>query len=161
MRYLADMLNWRVTRAISTGIGSQASPEILADLAITDVTLLCDIDSVRASLTSRGSISQLSDIYSRHIAPISAGFSLGCSSDSVSPFSIKQGILDAMEQGTVRWYNDAKGFGYISRRNGEIVFVHSSAVRSLGFSSLRKGQAVRFSVVNGSKGLQAESVTLL
>jgi CspA family cold shock protein len=66
-----------------------------------------------------------------------------------------------MEQGTVKWFNDAKGFGFISRQNGEDVFVHFSAIQSSGFKSLPEGQAVQFSVVKGPKGLQAENVTII
>ena len=66
-----------------------------------------------------------------------------------------------MEQGTVKWFNDAKGFGFISRQNGEDVFVHFSAIQASGFKSLPEGQAVQFNVVKGPKGLQAENVTVL
>jgi CspA family cold shock protein len=66
-----------------------------------------------------------------------------------------------MERGTVRWFNSIKGFGYISRQNGEIVFVQASALTANGIQSLKKGQTVRFSVVNSPKGLRAESVTAL
>ena len=66
-----------------------------------------------------------------------------------------------MEQGTVKWFNDAKGYGFVSRSNGEDVFVHFSAIQSAGFKSLQEGQAVQFEVVKGPKGLQAESVQLL
>jgi cold shock protein len=66
-----------------------------------------------------------------------------------------------MEQGTVKWFNDAKGFGFISRQNGEDVFVHFSAIQSNGFRSLQEGQAVQFNVVKGPKGLQAENVQAL
>ena len=66
-----------------------------------------------------------------------------------------------MEQGTVKWFNDAKGFGFISRTSGEDVFVHFSAIQANGFRSLQEGQAVQFNVVKGPKGLQAESVQLL
>ncbi|SEF71262.1 cold-shock DNA-binding protein family [Bryocella elongata] len=63
-----------------------------------------------------------------------------------------------MEQGTVKWFNDAKGFGFISRQSGPDVFVHHSAIQSNGFRSLQEGQAVQFEVVKGPKGLQAERV---
>jgi len=66
-----------------------------------------------------------------------------------------------MEQGTVKWFNDAKGFGFLSRPNGEDVFVHFSAISSNGFRSLQEGQAVQFSVVKGAKGWQAENVQSL
>ena len=63
-----------------------------------------------------------------------------------------------MEQGTVKWFNDAKGFGFITRENGEDVFVHHTAIQSKGFRTLQEGQRVQFNVVKGPKGLQAESV---
>ena len=63
-----------------------------------------------------------------------------------------------MEQGTVKWFNDAKGYGFISRQNGEDVFVHFSAIQAKGFRSLKEGQPVQFTVVKGPKGWQAESV---
>jgi CspA family cold shock protein len=63
-----------------------------------------------------------------------------------------------MEQGTVKWFNDAKGFGFISRQNGEDVFAHYSAIVSSGFKSLQEGQAVQFNVVKGPKGWQAENI---
>jgi CspA family cold shock protein len=63
-----------------------------------------------------------------------------------------------MEQGTVKWFNDAKGFGFLSRPNGEDVFVHFSAIQTNGFRSLQEGQAVTFDVVKGPKGFQAENV---
>src|ERR1700753_612789 len=65
-----------------------------------------------------------------------------------------------MEQGTVKWFNDAKGFGFLSRPNGEDVFVHFSATQSNGFRSLQEGQAVTFTVVKGPKGFQAENVRI-
>ena len=57
-----------------------------------------------------------------------------------------------MEQGTVKWFNDAKGFGFLSRPGGEDVFVHFSAIQGNGFKSLAEGQAVTFNVVKGPKG---------
>ena len=63
-----------------------------------------------------------------------------------------------MEQGTVKWFNDAKGFGFISRQSGEDVFVHFTAIQANGFRSLQEGQAVQFEVKKGPKGLRAENV---
>src|SRR5260370_39994113 len=63
-----------------------------------------------------------------------------------------------MEQGTVKWFNDAKGYGFLSRENGEDVFVHFSAIQAQGFRSLKEGQPVQFTVVKGPKGWQAENV---
>ncbi|WP_263419806.1 cold-shock protein [Terriglobus albidus] len=65
-----------------------------------------------------------------------------------------------MEQGIVKWFNDSKGFGFISRQSGDDVFVHHSAINSNGFRSLAEGQAVRFNVVKGPKGWQAENVAV-
>ena len=65
-----------------------------------------------------------------------------------------------MATGTVKWFNDAKGFGFLSRPNGEDVFVHYSAIKSEGFRSLQEGQAVQFDVVKGPKGWQAENVRI-
>ena len=65
-----------------------------------------------------------------------------------------------MEQGIVKWFNDAKGFGFLSRPNGEDVFVHFSAIQSNGFRSLQEGQSVVFNVVKGPKGFQAEDVRI-
>src|SRR5438132_13676575 len=77
-----------------------------------------------------------------------------------SQLQIQQKEKDSnMEQGTVKWFNDAKGYGFISRQNGEDVFVHYSSIQSEGFRSLKEGQAVQFNVVKGPKGWQAENVT--
>ncbi len=66
-----------------------------------------------------------------------------------------------METGVVKWFNDTKGFGFISRQGGEDVFVHHSAIQSNGFRSLQEGQQVQFNVVKGPKGWQAERVQVL
>ena len=65
-----------------------------------------------------------------------------------------------MASGTVKWFNDAKGFGFITSENGEDVFVHFSSIQGSGFRSLAEGAAVEFDVVQGPKGLQAANVRL-
>jgi CspA family cold shock protein len=63
-----------------------------------------------------------------------------------------------MEKGTVKWFNDAKGYGFITRENGPDVFVHHTAILAEGFRSLNEGDKVQFEVVEGPKGLQASNV---
>ena len=60
--------------------------------------------------------------------------------------------------GTVKWFNDAKGFGFITQESGEDVFVHFSAIQAQGFKSLAEGDKVEFEVTKGPKGLQASNV---
>jgi CspA family cold shock protein len=60
--------------------------------------------------------------------------------------------------GTVKWFNDKKGFGFIEQENGEDVFVHFSAIQSEGFKTLKEGQKVSMEVTQGEKGLQAVNV---
>ena len=62
------------------------------------------------------------------------------------------------ERGRVKWFNDAKGFGFIARDNGPDVFVHFSAIESDGFRRLAENQEVEFEVVEGAKGPQAQHV---
>lgn len=69
-----------------------------------------------------------------------------------------QGSAVSKEQGTVKWFNASKGFGFIQRQSGEDVFVHFSAIQSDGYKSLNEGQKVEFEVKQGPKGLQAENV---
>ncbi|GAB7026762.1 cold-shock protein [Geotalea toluenoxydans] len=64
-----------------------------------------------------------------------------------------------MEKGTVKWFNDSKGFGFLEQENGEDVFVHFSAITGDGFKSLTEGDKVTFDVTRGPKGLQAANVT--
>jgi len=63
-----------------------------------------------------------------------------------------------MAQGTVKWFNDSKGFGFISQEAGEDVFVHHTAIQMDGFRSLTEGDRVEFGVVKDPKGLQAQNV---
>jgi CspA family cold shock protein len=65
------------------------------------------------------------------------------------------------ETGTVKWFDNAKGYGFIQRTEGDDVFVHFRAIRGEGFKSLDEGQKVEFNVVEGRKGLQADDVAAL
>jgi len=70
--------------------------------------------------------------------------------------------MSQTETGTVKWFNDAKGFGFISRENGgDDLFVHFRSIQGSGFKSLKEGQRVSFVAVQGQKGQQAEQVQVL
>jgi CspA family cold shock protein len=66
-----------------------------------------------------------------------------------------------MIKGTVKWFNESKGFGFITKEDGGDVFVHYTAIQSNGFKSLAEGQAVSFEVVDGPKGPEAANVIKL
>ncbi|WQG58680.1 cold shock domain-containing protein [Pseudomonas sp. RTB3] len=66
--------------------------------------------------------------------------------------------MSARETGSVKWFNDAKGYGFIQRGDGKDVFVHYRAIRGEGHRSLAEGQQVEYALVSGEKGLQAEDV---
>jgi len=66
-----------------------------------------------------------------------------------------------MPTGNVKWFDNTKGFGFISRENGSDVFVHHSAIQGDGYKSLEEGQSVQFEVTQGPKGDQAENVVKL
>ncbi len=65
------------------------------------------------------------------------------------------------EQGKVKWFNNEKGYGFISRNSGDDVFVHHTAIQGSGFKSLNEGDSVEFETTKGAKGLQAQNVVKL
>jgi CspA family cold shock protein len=69
--------------------------------------------------------------------------------------------MSEKEQGTVKWFNGGKGYGFIEREAGDDVFVHFNAIVGDGYRNLQEGQRVEFNVVQGQKGLQAENVQVI
>ena len=69
--------------------------------------------------------------------------------------------MSAREQGRVKWFNNTKGYGFITRENAADIFVHYSAIQQDGYRSLREGQLVEFSIGEGPKGIQADDVTVI
>jgi CspA family cold shock protein len=93
-----------------------------------------------------------------HSLPWACGFLLGLEICTTTRFP--EGITEEfkMAEGTVKWFNDAKGFGFIEQDNGPDVFVHFSAIEGDGFKSLAEGDRVSFDVVQGQKGPQSSNV---
>ena len=70
-------------------------------------------------------------------------------------------MSDELVSGVVKWFNDAKGYGFLQQENGPDVFVHFRAINGTGRKTLKEGQNVTFNVTDGQKGLQAENVTIV
>jgi CspA family cold shock protein len=83
----------------------------------------------------------------------------GCSAGSPTGLLARGTFTMARITGTVKWFNDAKGYGFLSREGGPYVFVHFSAIQGNGFKSLAEGDRVEFEIVQGQKGPQAADVT--
>jgi len=84
----------------------------------------------------------------------------GSTRNNVTSSQHEQGVI-AMAEGTVKWFNDSKGFGFIEQDGGKDVFVHHTAIQAEGFKSLQEGERVSFDVVDGPKGPAAENVVKL
>jgi CspA family cold shock protein len=69
--------------------------------------------------------------------------------------------MSEKQQGTVKWFNGSKGYGFIEREDGEDLFVHYNSIISDGYRTLEEGQRVEFTVVQGEKGLQAQDVVVI
>ena len=76
-------------------------------------------------------------------------------------FFCKEELLEGKSQGTVKWFSNEKGYGFIERAGGEDVFVHFSAIAGEGYKTLTEGQRVEFEITQGQKGLQAANVVPL
>ena len=87
----------------------------------------------------------------------STGSNMGLGAPISHPDRERKGST-AMKQGTVKWFNNAKGYGFVTTEEGEDVFVHQTAIVSEGYRSLRQGERVSFDVVKTDKGLQARDV---
>lgn len=74
---------------------------------------------------------------------------------------VKESTMENREVGTVKWFNNAKGFGFILRNDGEDVFVHFRSIRGEGYRTLKQGSNVEFNLIESQKGLQAEDVVAL
>ena len=73
-------------------------------------------------------------------------------------FAMVKGVVAVREKGTVKWFNGAKGYGFIQRSTGEDVFVHFSAIQENGYRTLNEGETVEFDLLKGPKGFQAANV---
>lgn len=81
--------------------------------------------------------------------------------EGVSIFKIWEFIMSNIVTGKVKWFNEAKGFGFIERESGADVFAHFSAIVGSGFKTLTEGQQVQFTVTQGQKGPQAENISAI
>src|SRR6267154_378509 len=124
----------------------------------------CAVESNRRAVIStrwNGSPDPLSrtrsSVHARTFDPRLRGLLLRkCNADGGTVRESQEG--QPMAQGTVKWFNDSKGFGFISQEGGEDVFVHHTAIEMDGFRSLAEGERVEFEVTKGPKGLQAQKV---
>lgn len=76
-------------------------------------------------------------------------------------FIVSERSMSQVQQGTVKWFNETKGYGFIQRDNGTDLFVHFRSIQGTGFRTLKEGQRVSFVEVQGAKGPQADQVTVL
>jgi cold shock protein len=79
--------------------------------------------------------------------------------ENISPAEEAKGVFFVREKGTVKWFNGAKGYGFIQRSTGEDVFVHFSAIQENGYRTLNEGETVEFDLLKGPKGFQAGNVS--
>ena len=137
---------------ISLIVSAVATIAILQLLATQAITLEQTFNSL---MTAENAPLWAISFISIVIGSLLSGGKKSASQSESGPLTVQEG----QERGTVKWFNAAKGFGFITRENGEDVFVHFRSIQGKGHRSLGEGQAVIFSVAEGDKGLQAVDVT--
>ena len=138
---------YSVIAAIAATFALQSTAGLPAESKVTAIGVLFVIGLISCLLTANGS---------------SSGSDSAESESSESMYtSESDDENDDREGGTVKWFNVTKGFGFITRDQGDDVFVHFRSIRGTGHRSLSEGQRVKFEVVESDKGLQAEDVSVL
>ena len=136
---------------------------LIISLIVSIIASIISIQSHAAASFSESFALLMSPAYTKLWAvsfiSILIASALSVKSSVSKPAHSKAVISGDQERGTVKWFNAAKGFGFITRENGDDVFVHFRSIQGKGHRSLGEGQAVIFSVTEGDKGLQAVDVT--
>jgi len=149
-----------ISAIILAGVVAVVLPALVSDLQLSDGTSLAEAGLMTA------------DGMPGFLAVVAvAGFVLSIVSAQLSPSRrrrfrnsgtvVEQDVEDGRERGVVKWFNVKKGFGFITWDEGEDVFVHFRSIRGQGHRSLTEGQRVKFTVVRGQKGPQAEDVSAI
>jgi CspA family cold shock protein len=88
----------------------------------------------------------------------SHGGAIAASNQGKALYSSRKEVFAVVPKGKVKWFNNAKGYGFIQQEDGSDIFVHFSAIKGEGYKTLEEGQTVEFDITQGPKGLQAENV---
>jgi len=140
-------MNISITRVLITAITATAIATAISTQILSN-----------ASLTSTKGLTTLSVLF--FIVSIASALVASNKDGKKSPINQPKPLNsdNSRETGTVKWFNTNKGFGFITRENGDDVFVHFRSIRGQGHRTLIEGQRVEFSITEGEKGLQAEDV---
>lgn len=160
-------MNNQAVKAIVTGlIFAIPTPFVLGFLVLAvagDAVMFAGVEATTAMGKLTGFLGSKAGISVYIITGIAFGAvaALGTLTSGTSYSDDDDDTPEGNEQGTVKWFNVNKGFGFITRDSGDDVFVHFRSIRGRGRRSLRQGQQVRFNVTQGDKGLQAENVSIV